>query len=57
MIRVRPDNLNMHGPALLSEAFPPEEARRLTERSDFHHTPKHVHQQHRRVGLIQRGGG
>jgi DDE superfamily endonuclease len=35
------DNLNTHGPASFYEAFPPEEARRLTERFDFHYTPKH----------------
>jgi hypothetical protein len=36
------DNLDTHGPASLSEAFPPEEARRLTGRLEFHHTPKHA---------------
>jgi hypothetical protein len=41
-IRVVLDNLNTHGPASLYEAFPPEEARRLTERLEFHHTPKHA---------------
>ena len=35
------DNLNTHGPASFYEAFPPEEARRLAERFDFHYTPKH----------------
>jgi hypothetical protein len=35
------DNLNTHGPASFYEAFVPEEARRLTERFEFHYTPKH----------------
>ena len=35
------DNLNTHGIASLYEAFPPEEARQLTERLEIHHTPKH----------------
>jgi DDE superfamily endonuclease len=42
VIRVVLDNLNTHGPASLYEAFAPEEARRLTERLEFHHTPKHA---------------
>ncbi len=35
------DNLNTHRPASLYEAFPPEEARRLVERFEWHYTPKH----------------
>src|SRR3984957_3204771 len=35
------DNLNTHKPASLYEAFPPEQARRLIERLEIHHTPKH----------------
>lgn len=35
------DNLNTHTGASLYEAFPPEEARRLLERLEFHYTPKH----------------
>jgi len=35
------DNLNTHTPASLYEAFPPEEARRLVERFEWHYTPKH----------------
>lgn len=35
------DNLNTHTPAALYEAFPPCEARRLTERFEWHYTPKH----------------
>lgn len=35
------DNLNIHSLACLYEAFPPAEARRLTQRFEVHHTPKH----------------
>jgi hypothetical protein len=35
------DNLNTHTPACFYEAFPPAEARRLTERLELHYTPKH----------------
>ena len=35
------DQLNTHSPASLYEAFPPEEAKRLAERIEIHHTPKH----------------
>jgi hypothetical protein len=35
------DNLNTHSPASLYEAFGPQEARRLTERFEWHYTPKH----------------
>ena len=35
------DQLNTHSPASLYAAFPPPEARRLTERLEIHHTPKH----------------
>ena len=35
------DHLNTHKPASLYEAFPPAEARRLLERVESHHTPKH----------------
>ena len=35
------DNLNTHSPASFYKAFPPEEARRLTERFEWHYTPKH----------------
>jgi len=35
------DNLNIHSPASLYAAFPPEEAKRLTKRLDIHYTPKH----------------
>jgi len=35
------DQLNTHSPASLYEIFPPEEAGRLTDRLEIHHTPKH----------------
>jgi DDE superfamily endonuclease len=35
------DQLNTHSAASLYEAFPPDEARRLAERLEIHHTPKH----------------
>jgi hypothetical protein len=36
------DNLNTHTGASLYEAFPPDEARRLLDRLECHHTPKHA---------------
>jgi hypothetical protein len=35
------DNLNTHSPASLYEAFDPDKARRLAEKLEIHHTPKH----------------
>ena len=35
------DNLNTHTPAAFYETFEPDEARRLTNRFEFHYTPKH----------------
>jgi hypothetical protein len=35
------DNLNIHDLSCLYEAFEPREARRLVERFEVHHTPKH----------------
>jgi hypothetical protein len=35
------DNLNTHTPASLYRAFPPEEARRIADRFEWHYTPKH----------------
>ena len=35
------DNLNTHTPASLYKAFPPDQARRLAERFEWHYTPKH----------------
>ena len=36
------DNLNTHKLAVLYQAYPPEEARRLCERFEIHYTPKHA---------------
>lgn len=41
-IRVILDNLNIHSPASLYEAFEPAEARRLLRKLEFHYTPKHA---------------
>jgi hypothetical protein len=35
------DNLNVHTPASLYEAFPPAEAKRIADRLEIHYTPKH----------------
>ena len=35
------DNLNTHTPASLYETFPPADARRIAEKLEIHHTPKH----------------
>jgi DDE superfamily endonuclease len=35
------DNLNTHGPWVLYECFSPEEARRISERIEWHYTPEH----------------
>lgn len=41
VIRVVLDNLNTHTPAALYQTFPADEARRLTQKLEFHYTPKH----------------
>jgi transposase len=41
-IRVVLDNLSAHRPSAVYERFPPEEARRILERLEFHFTPKHA---------------
>jgi DDE superfamily endonuclease len=40
-IRLVQDNLNTHDGASLYEAFPPERARRILDRIEWHYTPKH----------------
>ena len=35
------DQLNTHALASLYETFPPDDAKRLAERIELHHTPKH----------------
>jgi hypothetical protein len=39
-IRVVLDNLNTHSPASLYSVFPPEEARTIARKLEFHYTPK-----------------
>ena len=41
-IRVVLDNLSTHTSAALYHSFPPEEARRVLRRLEFHYTPKHA---------------
>jgi len=41
LITVVQDNLNTHSPASLYKAFEPAEARRILNRLEFCHTPKH----------------
>ncbi len=41
VIRLVVDNLNTHTPASLYKAFPPEEARRLASKVEWHYTPEH----------------
>lgn len=36
------DNLNIHHPACLYECFPPAEARRITQKLEWHYTPEHA---------------
>jgi len=40
-IRLVCDNLNTHTPGALYETFPPAEAKRLADKIEIHHTPKH----------------
>ena len=42
LIRVVLDNLSTHTAGSVYEAFPPEEARRILRRLEFHYTPKHA---------------
>jgi len=42
VIRVVLDNLSTHSAGALYEAFPPQEARRILRRLEFHYTPKHA---------------
>ena len=52
------DNLNTHKEASLYEAFPPEKARGLCERFEFHYTPKHgswLNMAEIEIGLLVRG--
>jgi len=42
LIKVVLDNLSTHSAGALYQAFPPEEARRILRRLEFHYTPKHA---------------
>lgn len=35
------DNLNIHNPACLYKAFPPDQARRIASKIEWHYTPEH----------------
>ena len=57
-IRLVQDNLNTHRLANLYLAFPPEEARRLTERFEIHYTPVHaswLNMAEIEIGIFERG--
>ena len=41
-IRVVLDNLSTHTPAALYETFPPQQARQILRRLEFHYVPKHA---------------
>jgi len=40
-LRLVTDNLNTHKPAVFYQVFPPEEARRLVSKLEWHYTPEH----------------
>jgi hypothetical protein len=51
------DNLNTHKPAALYEAFSPQEARRIIEKIEWHHRPKHgswLHTAEIELSVLQR---
>ena len=51
------DQLNIHTPASLYEAYPPAEAKRLADRLEIHHTPKHgswLNMAEIELGVLQR---
>ena len=57
-IRLVQDNLNTHRLANLYLVFPPEEARRLTERFEVHYTPTHaswLNMAEIEIGIFERG--
>jgi hypothetical protein len=57
-IRLVQDNLNTHRLANLYRVFPPDEARRLTERFEMHYTPSHaswLNMAEIEIGLFERG--
>jgi hypothetical protein len=57
-IRLVQDNLNTHHPSALYETFPPEEARRMLRKLEFHYTPKHgswLNMAEIEISIIERG--
>jgi hypothetical protein len=51
------DQLNIHSPASLYEAYPPAEAKRLADKLEIHHTPKHgswLNMAEIELGILQR---
>lgn len=57
-IRLVQDNLNTHRLANLYLVFPPDEARRLTERFEVHYTPAHaswLNMAEIEIGIFERG--
>jgi hypothetical protein len=57
-ISVVHDNLNTHTPGALYETFPPEQARRILARLEFHPTPKHgswLNQAEIEISIFERG--
>jgi hypothetical protein len=52
------DNLNTHTAGALYETFPPQQARRILARLDFHYTPKHgswLNQAEIEISIFERG--
>lgn len=52
------DNLNTHTAGALYEAFPPQQARHILTRLEFHYTPKHgswLNQAEIEISIIERG--
>jgi hypothetical protein len=50
--------LNTHQPSALYETFPPEEARRILRKLEFHYTPKHgswLNMAEIEISIIERG--
>lgn len=41
MVVLVTDNLNTHGPWVLYECFPPQQAKRIADRIEWHYTPEH----------------
>jgi hypothetical protein len=57
-IRLVQDNLNTHQPSALYETFPPEEARRILRKLEFHYTPKHgswLNMAEIEISIVERG--